>query len=183
MVEVVELDVVEEVVLDVVDDVVLDVVEEVVLDVVDDVELVEPPPVTVTVVKGTAGTGSVPVHAVSGAGPQPAGVGTPGVQLKVTAMNPPGPTRAVVELSPSRSATSPPAAVQVDVGSGADTDNGAADSSPEFFTAGVGSEMVVEPVTETAGNVCVPSLVLAPISETTTSAGIELAPRESRPSR
>ena len=62
--------------------------------------------------EGTAGTGLVPVHAGSGAVPQP-GVGVPGVQLNVTAMMPPGPTSAVVELSPRRRLNGPPVGVQV----------------------------------------------------------------------
>lgn len=190
MVEVVDVDAVVEVVELVVEVLLVDVdvLEELVdeddvVEEVDDVELVEPPPVTVTMLKGSAATGLVPVQAASGTAPHPAGVGTPGVQEKVTAMNPPGPTRAVVELSPRLRATSPPAAVQVDVGNVADTDKGAADSSPEFFTAGVGSVIVVVPVTETGGNVWVASVVFAPSNSTTTSAGMEFAPTDNSPSR
>src|SRR5262245_27597858 len=139
VVEVVDVvdDVVDDVVLDVVDevvdDVVLDVVEEVVLDDVDDVV---DPPVTVTAGDGEAATGFVPVPDGAGAGPQPAGVGVPGVQLNVTALMPPGPTFAVVLLLPRRSAMSPPDAVHVVVGRFAFTDSGVAVSSPEVLFAG-----------------------------------------------
>ena len=182
VVDVVEL-VVEDVVLDVVDDVVdedvlLDVVE---LELVDELDEVVEPPVTLTVVKAVAGTGFVPVHAGAGAGPQPTGVGVPGVQAKVTAMIPPGPTLAVVLLSPSRMLRSPPAAVQVDVGSVAETESGVALSSPDVLFAGVGSVMVVLPVTVNGGKVCDDSVAPLASSVTVTSAGMEFAPADSKP--
>jgi hypothetical protein len=168
----------------VVDDVVL-VVDDVVVDdvVVEDVDDVVEPPVTVTVVNGSAGTALVPVHAGAGAGPQPAGVGVPGVQENVTVMIPPGPTSALVELVPRLMATSPPVGVHVVVGTVADTPSGVADSSPEVLFAGVGSVIVVVPVTEIGPTVCEPSVVFDPSRVTFTFAGMVLVPmvRSPRP--
>ena len=182
--EVVDVEAVVDVVVElVVVGVVVDVVEVDVVDVelVELVELVEPPPVTVTVLNGAAGTGVVDVHGVRGAGPQPAGAGVPGWHAKVTAMMPPGPTSAVVELPPRLKATSPPVAVHVEVGRVADTASGVADSSPDVLAAGVGSLIVVTPTTETGASVWEPSAVLAPLRVTTTSAGMLLTPTVSRP--
>ncbi len=136
---------------------------------------------TVTVLNGTAGTGVVVLHCTgSGSGPQPAGPGTPGVHEKVTAMMPPGPTRAVVELSPRLRPTLPPVGVHVVVGSGAVTDSGVADSSPDVLFAGVGSVIVVVPVTASGPRVWLPWLVFDPRRVTVTSAGMLFTPTDSR---
>ncbi len=154
------------------------------LDEDEELELLEDePPDTVTVVKAAAGTGSVPVHAANGAAPHPAGVGTPGTQAKVTEMTPPGPTNAVVELAPRLKATSPPEAVQVVVGKLALTANGVAVSSPEFLFAGVGSVIVVVPVTDSGGIATDPSVVFAPNNVRFTSAGMLFTPTDNRLSR
>jgi len=169
-VEVEEVDVEE---VDDVDDV--DELEEV------DVEEVDDPLPGPAVVNACAGTGLVPVHGTGfGAGPQPDGVGVPGVQLNVTAMIPPGPTSAFVELLPRLSATGTPVEVHVVLGMFAVTLNGVADSSPDVRFAGVGSVIVVVPVTAIGPTVCDGTVAPDASSVSVTSAGMLLEPTVSR---
>lgn len=139
----------------------------------------EPPPL---VANGWAATGFVPVQSGAGGSPHPAGVGVPGVHLKVTVMIPLA-TLALVSLPPRLSATVSLVAFHVEVGNVALTDNGVADSSPEFVTAGVGSEIVVVPVTSIGGSVCDGCSVPDPSSVRFTLPGMLFVPSVSKPSR
>lgn len=134
------------------------------------------------VANGRAGTGVVPVQSAAGGSPQPAGDGVPGLQVNVTLMSPPGPTSAVVVLSPRLRATLGPVAVHVEVGTVAVTDRGVAVSSPEVLSAGVGSVIVVVPVTLIGGNVCDACCVPLPNRVRFTFAGMLLTPAVSSPS-
>ena len=96
-------------------------------------------------------------------------------------MIPPGPTSAVVLLVPRLNATSPaPVGLQLVSGSVALTASGVALSSPDVLFAGVGSVIVVVPVTEKVGSVIEPSAVFEPSSVTCTFAGILFGPTDRR---